>query len=120
MSKFTKIISKSKRLLNYIYGAPCTRHGLHFFHIFKRSLQIFSLQQFEKCNPHLQQVWQLIIFILQQARYLGSSHLHSSNLHLRLHAKTAIFKSSRKPAGSPIYIHKYILWNVCFYLALPP
>ena len=27
-------------------GAPCTQHGLHFFHIFKRSLQIFSLQQF--------------------------------------------------------------------------
>ena len=30
----------------YIIGAPCKRHGLHFLHIFKRSLQIFSLQQF--------------------------------------------------------------------------
>ena len=77
--------------------APYTRYGLHFLHIFKRSLQIFS---------HLRQMWQFIIFIFQQARYLGYSHLHSSmqvgtNLHLRLHAKTTIFKSSRKPAGSP-------------------
>ena len=84
-----------------------TQYGLHFLHIFKRSLQIFSLQQFKKYNLYLRQMWQSIIFILQQARYLGSSHLHSSmqvgtNLHLFLHAKTTIFKSSRKPAGSPL------------------
>ena len=90
------------------YGAPCTRYGLHFLHILKRTLQIFSLQQFLKCNLNLQQMGQFIIFILQQARYLGPSHLHSSmkvgtNLCLRVHAKTIIFKSSGKPAGSPKY-----------------
>ena len=85
-------------------GAPCTCHGLHFHHIFTKSLQIFSLQQLRKCNLHLQQVWQSIIFIFQQARYLGSSHLHSSmqvGTNLCLPAKITIFKSSRKPAGSP-------------------
>ena len=29
-----------------IIGAPCTRHGLHFHHIFKRSHEIFCLQKF--------------------------------------------------------------------------
>ena len=80
-------------------GAPCTCHGLHFHHIFTKSLQIFSLQQLCKCNLHLQQVWQSIIFIFQQARYLGSSHLHSSiqvGTNLRVHANLP-----ENPQGAP-------------------
>ena len=49
---------------------------------------------------------QLVFFLLQQARHLSYSPLHSStkveaNLHLCLQAKNAIFKSIWKPAGRP-------------------
>ena len=37
-------IRNTKIVLDFI-GAPCTQHDLHFLHIFKRSLQIFSPQQ---------------------------------------------------------------------------
>ena len=32
-------------VINLLTGAPCTWHGLHFHHIFTKSLQIFSLQR---------------------------------------------------------------------------
>ena len=57
-------------------GARCTQCGLHFPHNVVGNLQIFSL--FLECNFHLEQIWQFIIFILQNVRLLSSSQLGSS------------------------------------------
>ena len=56
-----------------------------------------------KCNHnHLWEIWQFMIFILQNLKKIWILHIFGEiDLHLCLHAKIYVFTSSWKPARSP-------------------